>query len=140
MSNDVTQAEALASQAEEWVLREHEAAAEIVLAAECSDGFPEHGNFARLVFEHDSPQAMLDTVYQPGFRLLDQWQIQKLAQIQLKAKVSISSQIDAEEIRRANLEPIGKINTYLQALHQKLGDIPVAVLPEGPLTIPYLDN
>ena len=34
MSNDVTRAEARASQVEEWVLREHEAAAEIVLAAE----------------------------------------------------------------------------------------------------------
>jgi hypothetical protein len=111
---------------------------EILLAAECSDGFPKHGNFARLVFEHDSPKAMLDTVYQEGFRLLDQWQIQKLAQVQMKAKVSVYSQIAAAEIRRANLEPIGEMNTYLRDLRQQLGDVPMAVLPEGPLTIPYL--
>ena len=111
---------------------------QIILAAECSDGFPEHGNFARLVFEHDSPQAMLETVYQPGFRLLDQWQIQKLAQVQMKAQVSVYSQIDADLIRKTNLEPISDLNTHLRMLREKIGDVPVAVLPEGPLTIPYL--
>jgi nickel-dependent lactate racemase len=111
---------------------------EVFLAAECSDGFPDHGNFARLVFEHDSPQAMLDSVYQPGFRLLDQWQIQKLAQVQTKAKVSVYSQISAELIRKANLNPVPDIQENLNQKRIKLGDIPVAVLPEGPLTIPYL--
>ena len=111
---------------------------EILLAAECSDGFPSHGNFARLVFEHHSPQAMLKTVYQPGFRLLDQWQIQKLAQVQLKASVSVYSQIPDNEIRRAGLEPISDLTDYLLNIRRDLGDIPVAVLPEGPLTIPYL--
>jgi nickel-dependent lactate racemase len=111
---------------------------EIILAAECSDGFPTHGNFAHLVFEHDSPQAMLDTVYQPGFRLLDQWQIQKLAQVQIKAQVSVYSKIPAEQIREASLEPVVDLNAYLQELRRKLGDIRAAVLPEGPLTIPYL--
>ena len=81
---------------------------------------------------------MLETVYQPGFRLLDQWQIQKLAQVQLKARVSVYSQIPDDEIRRAGLEPISNLTDYLQKLRHGLGDIPVAVLPEGPLTIPYL--
>jgi nickel-dependent lactate racemase len=111
---------------------------QILLAAECRDGFPEHGNFARLIFEHDSPQAMLDTVYQPGFRLLDQWQIQKLALIQLKAQVAVYSQIPKEQIRRAGLKPVTDLNRYLKELHSKLGDVSIAVLPEGPLTIPYL--
>jgi nickel-dependent lactate racemase len=111
---------------------------QILLVAECSDGFPAHGNFARLVFEHASPQAMLETVYQPGFRLLDQWQIQKLAQVQLKAQVSVYSQIEGNEIRRANLEPVVDLNVHLQDIRQNFGDVPIAVLPEGPLTIPYI--
>jgi nickel-dependent lactate racemase len=111
---------------------------QIVLAAECRDGFPEHGNFARLVFEYTSPQAMLETVHQPGFRLLDQWQIQKLALVQMKAKVSVYSQIQADDIRRANLDPILEMNAYLRDLREHLGDVSVTVLPEGPLTIPYL--
>ena len=110
----------------------------IILAAECSDGFPSHGNFARLVFEHKSPQEMLETVYQPGFRLLDQWQIQKLAQVQSKAQVAVYSKISDELIRKASMEPVTDLNSHLHNLREKLGDIPVAVLPEGPLTIPYL--
>ncbi|MFC1997444.1 nickel-dependent lactate racemase [Chloroflexota bacterium] len=109
----------------------------IILAAECSDGFPSHGNFARLVFEHDSPQAMLETVHKPGFRLLDQWQIQKLAQVQLKAQVAVYSEISDEEIKRASLEPVADLNAHLLNLRNQLGDVPVAVLPEGPLTIPF---
>ena len=81
---------------------------------------------------------MLDTVYQPGFRLLDQWQIQKLALIQLKAQVAVYSQISKEQIRRAGLKPVKDLNRYLKELHSKLGDVSIAVLPEGPLTIPYL--
>jgi nickel-dependent lactate racemase len=110
----------------------------ILLAAECSDGFPSHGNFARLVFDHDSPQAMLDTVYQPGYRLLDQWQIQKLAQVQLKANVSVYSQIPTEKIQKANFEPVTDLSAYLRYLRKEIGDVPIAALPEGPLTIPYL--
>jgi len=112
----------------------------ILLAAECRDGFPEHGNFARLIFEHDSPQAMLKTVHQPGFRLLDQWQIQKLAQVQLKARVAVYSQIAKEQIHHAGLEPVVDLKKYLNNLRSILGDVPVAVLPEGPLTIPYLST
>jgi nickel-dependent lactate racemase len=110
----------------------------VIVAAECSDGFPSHGNFARLVFEHTSPQEMLETVYQPGFRLLDQWQIQKLAQVQSKAQVVVYSQIPPDLIRKASMEPVPDLNLHLHYLKEKMGDIPVAVLPEGPLTIPYL--
>jgi nickel-dependent lactate racemase len=113
---------------------------EIILAAACNDGFPAHGNFARLIFEHDSPQAMLDTVYQAGFRMLDQWQIQKLAQVQLKAKVAVYSEIPADEIQRVSLTPIEDLNGYIHARLSALGDRSIAVLPEGPLTIPYLTD
>ena len=40
----------------------------IAAAARCNDGFPEHGNFRPLLFDHDSPRALLDTIMPPGFR------------------------------------------------------------------------
>src|SRR5690606_17455400 len=46
----------------------------IVIAARCNDGFPEHGNFRRFLFEYDSPQAFLDALNTPGFSAQDQWQ------------------------------------------------------------------
>ena len=41
----------------------------IAAAARCNDGFPAHGNFKKLLFDHASPRALLDTIEAPG--LLD---------------------------------------------------------------------
>jgi hypothetical protein len=53
----------------------------IISVARCNDGFPAHGNFRDMLLEHDSPEAMLETIYAPGFSKYDQWQVQLFAQI-----------------------------------------------------------
>jgi nickel-dependent lactate racemase len=111
----------------------------IATAARCNDGFPSHGNFKTLLMDHASPQALLDTILAPGFLLYDQWEAQILANIRLKARVGLLSDIDHEEVRRAHLEPVQDIAAAVGAELARLGDdAPVAVLPEGPMTIPYL--
>lgn len=112
----------------------------IVAAARCNDGFPEHGNFRRLLFEHDSPQAILDTILAPGFSLYDQWEAQILANVLLKARVALYSSIPPADVRRAHLESVDDVAARVADELQRIGrDAPVAVLPEGPLTIPYLE-
>jgi nickel-dependent lactate racemase len=111
----------------------------IVTAARCNDGFPEHGNFKQLLFEHDSPRALLDTITAPGFSLFDQWEAQILAAILLKARVGLYSELPPDDVRRAHLEPVADVERTLTAELGRLGrDAPVAVLPEGPMTIPYV--
>ncbi len=111
----------------------------ILTASRCNDGFPAHGNFRRLLFEHASPQAILETILAPGFSLYDQWEAQLLAMILLKARVGLYSDIPAEEVRRAHLEPVSDLGACLrEELAGSDKDIAVAVLPEGPMTIPYL--
>jgi lactate racemase len=111
----------------------------IVAAARCNDGFPQHGNFKQLLFEHESPQSLLDTIMTPGFSLFDQWQAQLLARILIKARVGLRSELPAEDVRRAHLEPIEDVEDALAAELTRIGrDAPVAVLPEGPMTIPYV--
>lgn len=111
----------------------------IVAVSECADGFPAHGNFARLLFEHDSPQAILDTVLKPGFSMFDQWEAQLLAMIQVRAKVALFSTLPADEVRRAHMDHVANLDEYLAAVMRRLGaNTPVAVLPDGPLTIPEL--
>jgi nickel-dependent lactate racemase len=111
----------------------------IAAAARCNDGFPAHGNFKQLLFDHDSPRALLDTIQAPGFSLYDQWEAQILALIRLKARVGLYSQIPADEVRRAHLEPLDDIGAAVAEERRRRGDdAPVAVLPEGPMTIPYL--
>jgi nickel-dependent lactate racemase len=110
----------------------------IAAAARCNDGFPTHGNFRKLLMDHDSPRALLDTILAPGFSMYDQWEAQLLALIQLKARVGLYSELPAEDVRRAHLEPIGDLTATLAREIRQAGDVPVAVLPEGPMTIPYL--
>ncbi len=111
----------------------------IATAARCNDGFPAHGNFRTLLMEHDSPQALLDTILAPGFLLYDQWEAQMLANIQLRARVGLLSELPDEEVRRAHLEPIDDIGVVVSREVARRGtDAAIAVLPEGPMTIPYL--
>jgi nickel-dependent lactate racemase len=113
----------------------------IVTAARCNDGFPEHGNFKRLLFDHQSPQALLHTIMAPGFSLFDQWEAQLLAGVLLKARVGLYSELPAEDVRRAHLEPVEDVEDALACEMRRLGtDVPVAVLPEGPMTIPYIHD
>jgi nickel-dependent lactate racemase len=111
----------------------------IAAAARCNDGFPAHGNFKRLLFEHDSPQALLDTIVSPGFSVYDQWEAQLLAGVLLKARVGLYSELPPDDVRRAHLEPIEDLSDTLETELRRLGtDAPIAVLPEGPMTIPYI--
>jgi nickel-dependent lactate racemase len=111
----------------------------IICASECSDGFPAHGNFRQLLFEHATPQAVLNTILAPGFARFDQWEAQIHADICLKARVALYSTLPADDVRRAYLEPIDDLNAFIAAAIDRVGrDAPIAVLPEGPQTIPYL--
>ncbi len=111
----------------------------IICASECSDGFPAHGNYRQLLFDHAAPRDLRNTIWSPGFSLFDQWEAQKHADICLKARVALYSTLPADEVRRAYLEPIEDLNAFIAAEIDRAGrDAPIAVLPEGPQTIPYL--
>ena len=116
-----------------------EAGGLIIAVCECADGFPAHGNFAKLLFEHNSPQSIIATVLQPGFSMFDQWEAQLLAMIQVRAKVALFSALPADDVRRGHMDYIANLDEYLAAVMRRLGNnTPLAVLPDGPLTIPYI--
>ncbi len=113
----------------------------ILAASRCNDGFPAHGNFKKLLFEHGSAKAILDTVLAPGFSMFDQWEAQMLAMILVRARTGLYSEIAPDEVKRAHLEPVSDVSAALAHEVRKAGrDVPIAVLPEGPMTIPYLAN
>ncbi|HVR03710.1 MAG TPA: nickel-dependent lactate racemase [Polyangia bacterium] len=110
----------------------------ILAASRCNDGFPSHGNFKTLLFDHASPRALLDAITRPGFTMFDQWEAQLLAIVRLKANVGLYSELPPEDVRRAHLEPVGDIQARLAVELRKRGEVDIAVMPEGPQTIPYL--
>ena len=111
----------------------------ILTAARCNDGFPAHGNFRRLIEESHSAQELLDRIKTPGFAMLDQWQAQHLAMVLLKARVALFSELPDADVRRAHLTPVSDLRAAIEAELARIGrNAPIAILPEGPLTIPYL--
>jgi nickel-dependent lactate racemase len=114
----------------------------LIVAADCWDGIPDHGLYAQLLREANSPQALLDTICAPGFLKQDQWQAQIQAQIQLKADVYVrTDNLTAEQIEMALLRPSPHIEDTVTHLLDKYGSqANLCVLPEGPQTIPYVQS
>jgi len=112
----------------------------IVVAAECWDGVPDHGEYGELLRSVSTPSELLDLVQSLGFLCQDQWQAQVQAQIQLKADVYVKSpNLDDAQIERALLHPCSSIEDTVSALLGRYGpSATVCVLPEGPMTIPYV--
>jgi nickel-dependent lactate racemase len=111
----------------------------IICATACEDGIPDHGGYADLLKRGGSPQGLLDMVNSPGFQEHDQWQVQIQALIQQRAQVYVYSDgLTAEQISNSLFTPCRDISALLSILKNKYGkDASIAVLPEGPQTIPY---
>ena len=41
---------------------------------------------------------MLETIFRPGFHMLDQWQVQKFAEVALRAQVAIYSELEPDAV------------------------------------------
>ncbi|RLC65900.1 MAG: nickel-dependent lactate racemase [Chloroflexi bacterium] len=112
---------------------------DVIIAAECWDGVPDHGEYKRLLWEADSPQELLDTVMAPGFRCQDQWEAQIQAQIQLQADVHVYADgLSEEELRHALVIPCRSIEETVARLRRENPQATIAVLPDGPQTVPYV--
>ena len=114
----------------------------IIVAAECWDGIPDHGEYKNILHMADSPQVLLKVLRQPGFLMIDQWEAQLQAQIQCRADVYVrNSYLSDKEIRAALLHPCHQIEETLAEVLARYGpNARICVLPEGPQTIPYIKS
>jgi nickel-dependent lactate racemase len=112
----------------------------IVCAAECRDGFPDHGSYREVLGSAPSPRALLDAIEARPETLPDQWQVQVQAKVQSRARVVMhTTYLSDQALAAAHLEQTADIAaTVAEALAAAGPDAQVCVLPEGPQTIPYL--
>lgn len=112
----------------------------IVCAAECRDGFPDHGSYREVLASAASPRALLDTIAARTETVPDQWQVQIQARIQSGSRVVMrTSHLSDADLAQAHLEQTHDISaTVAQALAAAGSGARLCVLPEGPQTIPYL--
>jgi nickel-dependent lactate racemase len=112
----------------------------IVCAAECSDGFPDHGSYREVLTSADSPKALLDLIAAREETVPDQWQVQVQARIQAAHRVVVrNSRLTADELAEAHLGATDDVSATVAEAVAAAGDgARVCVLPEGPQTIPYV--
>jgi nickel-dependent lactate racemase len=111
----------------------------LILACECSDGVPAGSSYEALLRGAASPAELLQQLAASTTVRPDQWQVQIQAQIQQKAEVLLHSSLPTETVRAAHFTPCADIAAAVREGLAAAGpEARVAVLPQGPLTIPYL--
>ena len=91
----------------------------IIIATECRDGIPAHGEYRHLVHEGDSPAGILKMISQPGFARHDQWEAQLQAQVQLRADVYVhTTGLGDEELRAMLFRPCHDVAATLEGIAQ----------------------
>lgn len=111
----------------------------IIIAAECSEGVPAGSPFDRILKSAPGLEAVLNSIQGSGPPRAEQWQAQIQALIQRRATVLLHSSLPDEQVRAAHLTPCHDIAAAVQQeLARTQNGTRIAVLPQGPLTIPYL--
>jgi nickel-dependent lactate racemase len=111
----------------------------LLLACECREGVPARSPLDNLLRSARSPEEILTMLATPGFVRPEQWQAQIQALIQRRARVQIFSSLPDDVVRACHLTPCRDISAAVGAEIARVGaGARVAVLPQGPLTIPYL--
>lgn len=112
----------------------------IVCAAECADGYPDHGSYREVLTSAESPQALLDLISARKVTVPDQWQVQIQARIQSTSRVVMhTAHLSDADLAEAHLAQTADIAaTVAEELAAVGPGARVCVLPEGPQTIPYV--
>lgn len=113
----------------------------VLIASECSDGLPDHGNFGALMRAGQSPDDILQNIVDLPAEILDQWEAQVYAYLMQKYDIQLHCAMDPATVQACKLQPVADFQAAVEAAIRKLGQRPrVAVLPDGPLTIPYVKS
>ena len=111
----------------------------LIVACECCDGVPAGSSFDQLLRSASSPEEILARLAAADSFQPEQWQIQIQALVQRQARILLHSSLTDQQVRAAHLTPCPDIGSAVQdflAGHKHGARI--GVLPQGPLTIPYL--
>jgi nickel-dependent lactate racemase len=113
---------------------------QLVVVAECADGFPDHGSFVEVLTGAESPRQLLSQIEGRVETVPDQWQVQILAALLDRARISVRCEgLDAGQLAQAHLGAVTDVSAFVQAALAEAGPgARCCVLPEGPQTIPYL--
>ncbi len=110
----------------------------IIVASECCEGIPSRSAFERLLRSVWGPGELLELLHHASGPVPDQWQAHLQAKAQQRARILLYSAMADDEVKGVHLTPCHDIGKEIQSIMRRESSVRVAVLPRGPLTIPYL--
>jgi nickel-dependent lactate racemase len=111
----------------------------LILTAECSEGIPAGSPFDKLLRESSGADEILQKLASPGYVRAEQWQAQIQSLISKRARILLHSSLSDDEVRAAHLTPCQDVEAAVREEVARVGDgARIAVLPQGPLTVPYV--
>jgi nickel-dependent lactate racemase len=111
----------------------------ILIASRCNLGLPAEGDFAAILSDPRADAELHAAIQSSAVTRHDQWQVQTLLQCLEKARVILHSELSQAD---RNLTRTGHCDdieyTLLRLASESQGPLRVAVLPQGPLSVPTL--
>jgi lactate racemase len=113
----------------------------LVCAAECRDGFPDHGSYREVLASQSTPASLLRAIEARRVTVPDQWQAQIQCRAQARARVLFHTRgLTAAEVAGAHLRPAADVTATVRDELARFGPgATLCVLPEGPQTIAYVE-
>lgn len=111
----------------------------LILACECRDGVPAGSPYEKLLHSGASTAEVLARMLNASDIVPEQWQAQLQALVQQRAEVRVYSSLPDATLAACHLQPCRDLGRAINERLETLGPSGrLAVLPQGPLTIPYL--
>ncbi len=108
----------------------------IIIAAQCAEGIggPE---FTKLILETKDLEDFMQQIHEPGYYILDQWELQKFCHARRKAEVWILSDgIENNIQKQLFVKPIDSIEDGVSDVLSRFSEhATIAVIPKGPYVI-----
>ncbi len=114
----------------------------IISVNECSDGVGVgQDQFKALLFSGMTPARLYEKIQTHEIIVPDQWEIQILARIMMKAEIYLISELMENEIGNIGLKYAPTIEKAIELAIKKHGnDASILVLPNGPQLLPVVKN
>lgn len=112
----------------------------IISVNECSDGVGQD-KFKELIFSGMTPKEIYEKILNKEIVVSDQWEIQILARILMKADIYVISKLNENEIGNIGLKYAKTVENAIKNCLRKYGsDASILILPNGPQVLPLMKN
>lgn len=112
----------------------------IISVNECSDGIGVgQDKFKELLFCGINPKDIYEKILRKEILVVDQWEIQVLTRVMMKAEIYVISKLNMDEIGNIGLKYANTVeNAIEQSLKKHGSDAKILILPNGPQILPRL--